>query len=58
MTEPELSALRQRAVDGEHDAADQLIESAGERGDLAELRRLSDLGNATATDQLRELAWE
>lgn len=58
MTEPELSALRQRAANGDHDAADQLIELAGEQGNLAELRRLADLGNTTAADQLRELTEE
>ena len=56
--EPELAALRQRAVDGDHDAVDQLIELAGERGDLAELRRLSDQGYSDATDELVQAAGE
>ncbi|MDX3690131.1 hypothetical protein PV726_07270 [Streptomyces europaeiscabiei] len=45
---PPCPALRQR----------ELIQLAAEQGDLAELRRLSDGGNATATDQLIELATE
>ena len=58
MTDPELSDLRERARQGDTDAADELIEMATERGDLGELRRLSDAGNATATDQLSELRSE
>ena len=55
MTESEFAALRERAARGDPDAVDELIELASEQGDLAELRRLSDLGNATATDELRGL---
>jgi ABC-type hemin transport system substrate-binding protein len=56
--EPELAALRQRAADGDHDAVDQLIELAGERGDLAERRHLSDQGWPDATDELIQVAGE
>jgi len=41
--------------DGDREATDELIQLAGERGDMAELRRLADQGNATAADQLTEL---
>jgi hypothetical protein len=58
MTESESAALRERAARGDQDAVDELIELAGERGDLTELRRLADQGNPTATDQLRELESE
>ena len=58
MTDAELSALRKRAEDGDDDAADELIELAAERGDLAELRRLADRGNRTAADVLLELTEE
>ena len=36
----------------------ELIELAGERGDMDELRRLADNGNTTAADQLIEVATE
>ncbi|WP_448640475.1 DUF222 domain-containing protein [Geodermatophilus sp. URMC 63] len=58
MTAPHYAGLRERAAKGDRDAVDELVELAGERGDLAELRRLSDLGWTTATDQLVELAGE
>src|SRR5262245_43189702 len=58
MNDSDLSVLRERAENGDNDAADELIELATERGDLDELRRLSDKGNSTATDQLIELAAE
>lgn len=58
MTEPELSALRERAEHGDASATDELIELATELGDLNELRRLADAGNATATDELIQLAAE
>jgi len=53
--EPDVSALRERANSGDKDAVDQLIELAGERGDLDELRRLADQGNKTASEVLAEL---
>ena len=56
--DPDLSDLRERADRGDASAADELIESAAERGDLGELRRLADAGNATAADQLLELTSE
>jgi len=43
-------------TDAELVATDQLIELALERGDVDELRRLADAGNATAAAQLAELA--
>jgi hypothetical protein len=58
MTDPELAALRERADKGDHDGTEELIELAGERGDIAELRRLTDGGNTTAADQLAELTEE
>lgn len=42
MTEPDLSALRERAAHGDADATAQLIELATERGDLNELRGLAE----------------
>ena len=41
---------------GDSDAIDQLVELAGERGDLEELRGLADRGNSDAVDVLVELA--
>jgi hypothetical protein len=58
MNESDLSVLRERAEGGDEDAVDQLIELAGEQGNLDELRRLADQGNTTASDQLIELAAE
>lgn len=58
MSESDLCFLRERAERGDMAAADQLIELAGERGDMDELRRLADSGNNTAADQLIELAGE
>ena len=55
MTEPEMSVLRSQAERVDSDAADQLIESAAELGDLAILERLATRGNATAADVLDEL---
>jgi hypothetical protein len=48
MTDDELMDLRARAADGDRDATDELVELAGERGDLAELRRLADGGSSDA----------
>jgi len=58
MAESGLSNLRERAENGDEEAADELIELAPERGDMDELRHFADRGNATATDQLIELATE
>ena len=58
MDESDLSVLRERAENGDKDAVDQLIELAGEQGNLDELRRLAGQGNTTASDQLIELAGE
>jgi hypothetical protein len=58
MTDPELSILRERAERGDSDAIDQLVELAGERGDMDELRRFADRGNSTAADELVQLATE
>jgi hypothetical protein len=41
---------------GSRDAVDQLVELAGERGDMGELRRLADSGSRDAADVLAELA--
>jgi hypothetical protein len=43
---------------GDRDAVDQLVELAGERGDMDELRRLDANGSTDAVDQLVELAGE
>ena len=58
MTDLETSVLRSRAEGGDSDAADQLIESAAEHGDLATLERLAGQGNATAAEVLEELTSE
>jgi hypothetical protein len=58
MPDIEMSALRARAESGDSDAADQLIESAAEQGDLATLERLANQGNATAAEVLDELTAE
>jgi 2-haloacid dehalogenase len=55
---PGLRILRDRAARGDRDAIDQLVESAAERGDLDELRRLAAAGSQDATDQLIETAAE
>ena len=55
MDESDLTVLRERAERGDKDAVDQLIELAGERGDLDELRRLAAQGNTTACEVLGEL---
>ncbi|RZU75032.1 hypothetical protein EV384_3551 [Micromonospora kangleipakensis] len=58
MTDHDLVDLRSRAAAGDQDAVDQLVELAGERGDMDELRRLADSGNRDAADVLTELAEE
>ena len=58
MTDPEYDAVRQRAARGDPDAVDELVELAGERGDLAELRRLADAGHRDAADELVQAATE
>jgi hypothetical protein len=58
MADDELLDLRARAAGGDQDAVDQLVELAGERGDLDELRRLADGGNRDAADVLAELSEE
>ena len=58
MTDPEISALRAQAERGDADAADQLIESAAEQGDLATLERLAKQGNVTAAEVLEEMTAE
>ena len=58
MTDQDLPSLRARAAAGDHDAVDELVELASERGDLDELRRLADGGSTDAVDELVELASE
>jgi hypothetical protein len=58
MTDRDLVDLRARAASGDRDAVDQLVELAGERGDVDELRRLADGGSRDAADVLAELADE
>jgi hypothetical protein len=55
MDESDRSVLRERAESGDKEAVDQLIELAGELGNLDELRRLADQGNTTASEVLRDL---
>jgi hypothetical protein len=55
MDESDLSVLRERAKGGDEDAVDELIELAGELGNLEELRRLADQGNTAAGEMLAEL---
>jgi hypothetical protein len=55
MTEEELVELRAQAAAGDQDAIAQLVELAGERGDLDELRRLAAGGNTDAAEVLAEL---
>ena len=55
MDESDLTVVRKRAESGDKDAVDQLIELAGEQGNLDELRRLADQGNTTASEVLGEL---
>ena len=57
-TDHELADLRAQAAAGDRDAIDQLVELAGERGDMDELRRLADAGSRDAADVLTELAAE
>ena len=56
MNDHDLLDLRARAANGDKDAVDQLVELAGERGDLDELRRLAGNGSRDAADVLAELA--
>jgi hypothetical protein len=58
MSDAELAALRERASRGDEDAAAQLVELAGERGDSYELRLLAESGNTDAMDELVQLASE
>ena len=55
MNESDLSALWERVENGDVDTVDELIELAGEQGNLDELRRLAEQGNSTAADVLIEL---
>lgn len=54
----ELSHLRERAARGDPDAVAELIQLAGEQGDLDELRRLAGAGHRDAADELVQLAGE
>ena len=54
----EKDQLRARAEAGDRDAVDELVELAGENGDLDELRRLAATGSSDAQDVLAELATE
>jgi hypothetical protein len=58
VTDDEPAELRSRAVAGDQDAADELVELLAESGDLDELRQVAARGNTTATDLLIELAVE
>jgi hypothetical protein len=58
MTEPDLSAPREQVENGDMDAVDELIELAGEQGNLDQLQRLTEQGNTTTADVLIELAGE
>jgi hypothetical protein len=58
VTDEDLATLRLQAAAGDQDAVAQLVELAGERGDLDELRRLAAGGNTDAADILVELAGE
>ena len=58
MSEDELTELRALAAAGDSDAVAQLVELAGERGDLDELRRLAAEGSKDAVDVLVEVAGE
>ena len=58
MAADDVARLREAAARGDRDAKDQLVELAGERGDLGELRRLADFGNSDALAILVELAGE
>jgi hypothetical protein len=55
MTDHDLVDLRALAASGDQDAVDQLVELAGERGDMDELRRLADSGSRDAADVLAEV---
>ena len=54
----ELAQLREQSAGGDRDATDQLVELAGERGDLDELRRLAAAGSSDASEVLAELTGE
>lgn len=58
MSDAELAYLRERAAAGDEDAAAQLVELAGERGDAFELRLLAESGRTDAMDELVQLAAE
>lgn len=56
MTHREL--LWKRALNGDRDAVDELVQFAADQNDLGELRRLADYGSIDAIDVLVELAGE
>jgi hypothetical protein len=58
MSDQERAELRAQAANGDRDAVDQLVELAGERGDLDELRRLTAAGGTDAADVPAELTDE
>lgn len=58
MSDVDYGDLPARAHSGERDAIDQLIELAGEAGDVELLRTLADAGHSDAVDVLVELATE
>jgi Fe-S cluster assembly iron-binding protein IscA len=58
MSDAELEYLRERAARGDEDAAEQLVELAGEREDAYELRLLAENGGTDAMDQRVQLATE
>ena len=58
MSDADWVDLRARAAGGDQDAVDQLVELAGERGEMGELRRLADAGSRDAVEVLAELEEE
>jgi hypothetical protein len=54
MTDHELSDLRTRAANGDRDAVDELVQLAGDRGDMDELRRLADGGSSDPDPRIAE----
>ncbi len=58
MSDAELAFLRERAARGDEEAAAQLVELAGERGDSYELQRLAESGSTDAMDERVQAATE
>ncbi|WP_448808742.1 hypothetical protein [Agromyces bauzanensis] len=58
MSDAELAYLRERAAQGDEEAAARLVELAGERSDSYDLQLIAQTGGADAMDERVRLATE